>query len=120
MGAKLPRPKDINFPKVENPIEYNISKVSEGQAGKKGSVAFSLCALKSGNILISYVTRDEKNLEMKSFLSIYSVPKLKLVEKYEFESEVNDIIYAVAYAIQLKNGNNFLYVINFIFLKENQ
>ena len=117
MGAKSPRPKDINFPKVENPIEYNISKVSEGQAGKKGSIAFSLCALKSGNILISYMTRDEKNLEMKSFLSIYSVPKLKLVEKYEFESEVNDIIYAVAYAIQLKNGNIFSICDKFYFFE---
>ena len=67
MGSKFPRPKDIGFPNVENPIEYNISKVAEGQAGKTGSIALSLCALKSGNILISYLTRDENNLEMKSF-----------------------------------------------------
>lgn len=117
MGSKFPRPKDIGFPNVENPIEYNISKVSEGQAGKKGSLAFSLCALKSGNILISYITRDEKNLEMKSFLSIYSVPKLKLVEKYEFQAEVNDITYSVVYAIQLKNGNIFSICDKFYFFE---
>ena len=117
MGSKFPRPKDIGFPNVENPIEYNISKVAEGQAGKTGSIALSLCALKSGNILISYLTRDENNLEMKSFLSIYSVPKLKLVERYEFESVVNDIIYSVAYAIQLKNGNIFAICDKFYFFE---
>ena len=117
MGSKFPRPKDIGFPNVENPIEYNISKVAEGQAGKTGSIALSLCALKSGNILISYLTRDENNLEMKSFLSIYSVPKLKLVQRYEFESVVNDIIYSVAYAIQLKNGNIFSICDKFYFFE---
>ena len=109
MGTKFPKPKDINFPAVENRIEHKFEKCSEedGARGKKDPLASSICELKSGNILISYLYRDEKNLIMKSFLSIFSVPDLKLIEKYEFETEVNDIIYTVAYAFQLKNGNIF-------------
>ena len=119
MGTKFPRPKDINFPIVENPIEYKFEKCSEeqGARGKKNSISLSICELKSGNILISYFLRDEKNLEMKSFLSIHNVPDLKLLEKYEFESEINDIIYTVVNAIQLKNGNIFSICDKFYFFE---
>ena len=109
MGTKFPKPKDINFPAVENRIEHKFEKCSEedGARGKNDPLASSICELKSGNILISYFCIDEKNLIMKSFLSIFSVPDLKLIEKYEFETKVNEIIYTVAYAFQLKNGNIF-------------
>lgn len=105
----MPKPKEINFPKVENHIEYKFEKCSEedGARGQKDAIAFSICELKSGKILIAYIQRDDNNFKMRSFLSIYSVPKLKLIETYEFEAVVNDIIYSVAYGIQLKNGNIF-------------
>jgi hypothetical protein len=119
MGSKYPKPKDINFPEVGNRIEYNIEKCSEeqGARGKKHAIALSICGLKSGNILISYIVRDEANFDIKSFLSIHSVPDLKLVQKYEFDSEVNDIIYSVVYAIQLKNGNIFSICDKFYFFE---
>ena len=117
MGTKFPKPKDINFSAVENRIKHKFEKCSEedGVRGKKDPLSSSICELKSGNILISYLCRDEKNLIMKSFLLIFSVPDLKLIEKYKFETELNDIIYTVAYAFQFKKGNYFLYVIDFIF-----
>ena len=40
-----------------------------------------------------------------------------MVERYEFESVVNDIIYSVAYAIQLKNGNIFAICDKFYFFE---
>lgn len=106
---KFPRPKDINFPQIQNRVNYNLirTKEIEGSSGILQTEAKSICALKSGNILISYIWRDEKHMTIKSNLSIYSVPKLKLLEEYDFDNEVDMTIYAIDSAIQLKNGNIF-------------
>lgn len=119
MGSKFPRPTDINFPNVENKLEYEFKEISkiDGTKGKITKAGLSLCGLKSGNILISYLYKDFKKLELKSCLAIYTIPDLKLVEKYIFDSEIEDIIYILDGALQLKNGNIFaicdkLYIFN--------
>ena len=119
MGSKFPRPTDINFPNVENKLEYEFKEISkiDGTKGKITKAGLSLCGLKSGNILISYLYKDFKKLELKSCLAIYTIPDLKLVEKYIFDSEIEDIIYVLDGAFQLKNGNIFaicdkLYIFN--------
>ena len=40
-------------------------------------------------------------------MAIYSVPNFKLVEKYVFDSVVDDVIYVSDYATQLNNGDIF-------------
>lgn len=105
MGNKFPRPNDINFPGVENKIQYHFREVSKIDSPEK--VLLSLCTLQSGNVLISYIYRNDKKLEFKSGISIYSVPKLKLVEKYIFDNEIDDITFSIDSAIQLINGNIF-------------
>ena len=105
-NMKFPRPKDINFPEVRNKINYKFEVCSE-KNGKEVNIAKSICPLKSGNILVSYVFGDLKETTVKNCLAIYSVPKLKLVEEYVFESKVDETIYLIDSAIQLKNGNIF-------------
>ena len=90
MGKKFPRPNDINFPGVENKIQYHFREVSKIDSPEK--VLLSLCTLQSGNVLISYIYRNDKKLEFKSGISIYSVPKLKLVEKYIFDNEIDVMV----------------------------
>ena len=109
MGNKFPRPTDINFPNVQNRIDYRFQEISriDGTKGKEIKVGLSICALKSGNILISYIYKDNVKLEVKSCLAIYSVPNLKLVQKYVFNSEKEDLTFIIDSAIQLINGNIF-------------
>jgi hypothetical protein len=109
MGHKFPKPDKVNFPSVEKKLRYNfeICQEDDGSRGKQQKVGKSICLLKSGNILISYIWRDEKNFLIKSCLAIYSVPKLQLIEEYSFDNEVDETIYQVDCAIQLKNGNIF-------------
>ena len=109
MGNKFPRPKDINFPEVQNKIEYNFKEISmiDGSKGKDLKQGLSVCLLKSGNILISYIYKDLKKLELKSCITIYTIPELRLVEKYIFDSEKEDITFMIDSAIQLENGNIF-------------
>ena len=109
MGNKFPRPKDINFPEVQNKIEYNFKEISmiDGSKGKDLKRGLSVCLLKSGNILISYIYKDLKKLELKSCITIYTIPELRLVEKYIFDSEKEDITFMIDSAIQLENGNIF-------------
>lgn len=76
--------------------------------------------MKSGNILVSYTYRDEQELVIKCCLAIYSVPKLKLIEEYVFDKELDGSVYLLDSAIQLKNEIFFQYVIDYIFLMENQ
>ena len=105
MGNKFPRPNDINFQNTENKIQYHFREVSKIDSPEK--VFLSLCTLQSGNILISYNFRNDKILEFKSGISIYSVPKLRLVENYIFKSEIDGVTYSIDSAIQLINGNIF-------------
>ena len=101
---QFPRPSSINFPEVQNQLDIKM-EFSCSSPGDDFSVGQSICALKSGNILISKIRRDEKSLEIKSTLEIYSIPHLKLIEEYEFESTVKGVMYQVVYATQLNNGN---------------
>ena len=57
---------------------------------------------------------------IKCCLAIYSVPKLKLIEEHVFDNEMDGIVYILYLAIQLKNEIFFQYVIDYIFLMENQ
>ena len=77
----------------------------DASRGKQIKLAKSIFSLKSGNILVSYIWRN--GLEMKSCLAIYSIPKLKLIEEYEFDNELDGTVYRIDSAIQLKNGNIF-------------
>ena len=109
MGHKFPRPDSVNFPAIQNKLDFNFEKCQEIDAsrGKLIKIGTSICSLKSGNILVSYLWRDDKKLELKSCLAIYSIPKLKLIEEYIFDSEIDGTVYKVDSAIQLKNGNIF-------------
>ena len=99
---KTPRPKDINFPEVKNPTELDCRVVSQ-KAEKEFIIANNICGLKSGNILISYQIFSP--YVDQSYIEIYNVPQLKLVEKYQFNYETEDEFYAPTFAFQLKNGN---------------
>ena len=99
---KTPRPKDINFPELKNPAELDCRVISQ-KSEKEFIRANNICGLKSGNILISYQIFSPYVDE--SYIEIYSVPQLKLIEKYQFNCETEDEFYAPTFAIQLKNGN---------------
>lgn len=104
---KFPRPIEINFPEVKkNNWDFSVCSQREGTEKK---LASSFCLLKSGNILISYKVRDEKNFKVKSYLETYNVPDLKLVEKFDYyeEEDDDDMFYVLDFAHQLKNGNIF-------------
>ena len=102
---KKPTPMDINFPEIQKK-NWNISLCSE--KGKKGGrYGIFLCLLKSGNILVLSLERDEIKFKTGNFLEIYTVPDLKLVEKYEYSKEIDDTIYCLDFAFQSKNGNIF-------------
>ena len=71
--------------------------------GNKKTFPSFFCLLKSGNILISYKKRDEEHFNIKSFLEIYNVPDLKLIQKYEFYKEQDDdTFYILDFATQSK------------------
>ena len=101
-NLKFPRPKDINFPPVENPLKINMKEVAQ-RDDRKHIIARNIITLKSGNILINFVNVEEDNYG--NCLEIYSVPKLEVVEKYRYECENNGNIFLSDYAIQLKNGD---------------
>ena len=63
MGNKFPRPADINFPNVQDRIDYKFQEISriDGTKGKEIKVGLSICALKSGNILFPTYTRTMQN-----------------------------------------------------------
>ena len=103
---KMPSPMDINFPEIQKK-NWNISLCS--QKGKKGErKGIFLCLLKSGNILVLSLEVDEIQFKTRNFLEIYTVPDLKLVEKYEYTKEIDDTIYCLEFAFQSKNGNIFI------------
>lgn len=103
---KLPRPTEINFPAVQK-SNWNFSLCSQKDGNEKKFASF-FCLLKSGNILISYKKRDEEHFIIKSFLEIYNVPDLKLIQKYEFYKEQDDdTFYILDFAKQSKKGNIF-------------
>ena len=113
-NMKFPRPKDINFPEIQNKMEFNYEKMAE-RRGREKMFGHSICPLKSGNILISYMWKDEITSELKVCLGIYSIPKLKLIQEYIFHNENDNEVYDVdIMEIYL------LYVINYIYLTENQ
>ncbi len=105
MGNKFPRPNDINFPGVQNKIQYRFKEASNVELADK--TCLSLCTLQSGNVLVSYMFRNDKKLELKSGIAIYNVPNLRLIQKYTFDSEIEDITYSLDSATQLINGNIF-------------
>lgn len=114
MGNKLkkvPRPQKINFPEVQSPINYKFKLCGKEDEpiGEKGeyTVCYYICALNSGNILITYMMGDIDETKTRSGLLIFNVPDFKLIEKYEFENEIKGITYIAETAIQLKNGNIF-------------
>ena len=107
-NPKYPKPNEINFPAV-NQKKWNISLPSKIEYSNEeyGKTAVNICLLKSGNILISYIERDETEFTGRSFLSIYNVPDLKLIEQYEYQYEVNKNIFFLSYSNQSKDGNIF-------------
>ena len=108
MGQKYPKPKDINFPEAK---KVNWKILSPGKKPEDQNVRVtSITLLKSGNILISYYRSTRKDFNLRSFLIILTVPKLEVVQKYEFEGVVvDDICYVSKMAHQLKNGNIFAF-----------
>ena len=114
MGNKfrLPKPKEIDFPSANENHNINLEQINEKnreKAEKELLFAKSIFLLKSGNILVSLNEIDELRPRLLSHLCIYSIPKLKLVDKYTFNNEEEDgeegDIFSVDGAIQLKNGN---------------
>ena len=116
----FPRSDTIDFPEVNEDLKIINKKKKEINFGVRtfnGSPSDPLtlpiesrsCLLNSGNILISYCRRiRERNRgDLYSFLEIYSIPDLKLVQKYEFPYQEDGDIFFVTNAFQLKNGNIF-------------
>ena len=56
-NLKFPRPKEINFPAVENPLKINMKEVAQ-RDDRKNIIARNIITLKSGNILINFVKRN--------------------------------------------------------------
>lgn len=118
---RVAKPKEIDFPTCEKKHSINLKVVSEKnkeKALKNNSWGRSIFLLKSGNILVSLVSIEEKSIERKyiNTIYIYSIPDLKIVNKYifpdgEFEEEEGgeDIIFTITRVIQLKSGNIFVF-----------
>ena len=111
---KTPRPKNINFPEVTKKIDYKFEIVSSVD-GKDQRYARSILGLKSGNILIAYLEINQILDEIKNCLEIVNVPKLKKVEEFKFNSIIDDVVYGIDSALQLKNGNIFTICDRFYF-----
>ena len=111
---KTPRPKNINFPEVTKKIDYKFEVVASVD-GKDQRYARSILGLKSGNILIAYLEINQILDEIKNCLEIVNVPKLKKVEEFKFNSIIDDVIYGIDSALQLKNGNIFTICDRFYF-----
>ena len=108
-NTKFPKPNEINFPAV-NQKKWKVSfpyKIEYSNEIEIKKIAMNLCLLKSGNILITYIERDEIDFTVRSYLSIFNVPDLKEVENYEYQYEVNKNIYMLTYSNQSKDGNIF-------------
>lgn len=116
----FPRSDTISFPEVQD-FKYDTQKSSDVNLDLidqthihyfVDDICYPYSAhfflLKSGNILMSYHSRiRERETDLFSFLEIYSIPDLKLVQKYEFPTPDEGPVYSIANAIQLKNGNIF-------------
>ena len=113
-NLKTPRPKNINFPEVTKKIDYKFEVVASVD-GKDQRYARSILGLKSGNILIAYLEINQILDEIKNCLEIVNVPKLKKVEEFKFNSIIDDVIYGIDSALQLKNGNIFTICDRFYF-----
>ena len=111
---KTPRPKNINFPEVTKKIDYKFEIVASVD-GKDQRYARSILGLKSGNILIAYLEINQILDEIKNCLEIVNVPKLKKVEEFKFNSIIDDVVYGIDSALQLKNGNIFTICDRFYF-----
>lgn len=111
---KTPRPKNINFPEVTKKIDYKFEVVASVD-GKDQRYARSILGLKSGNILIAYLEINQILDEIKNCLEIVNVPKLKKVEEFNFKSIIDDVVYGIDSALQLKNGNIFTICDRFYF-----
>ena len=111
---KTPRPKNINFPEVTKKIDYKFEVVASVD-GKDKRYARSILGLKSGNILIAYLEINQILDEIKNCLEIVNVPKLKKVEEFNFKSIIDDVVYGIDSALQLKNGNIFTICDRFYF-----
>ena len=111
---KTPRPKNINFPEVTKKIDYKFEVVASVD-GKEKRYARSILGLKSGNILIAYLEINQILDEIKNCLEIVNVPKLKKVEEFKFNSIIDDVVYGIDSALQLKNGNIFTICDRFYF-----
>lgn len=116
----FPRSDTIDFPEVNEGLKLILEEkkrlnfeVRTFNGSPSDPLNFPLetrsCLLNSGNILISYFKRiRERNRgDLYSFLEIYSIPNLKLIQKYEFPFKEEGTIYFVTNAFQLKNGNVF-------------
>ena len=113
-NLKTPRPKNINFPEVTKKIDYKFEVVASVD-GKDQRYARSILGLKSGNILIAYLEINQILDEIKNCLEIVNVPKLKKVEEFKFNSIIDDVVYGIDSALQLKNGNIFTICDRFYF-----
>ena len=105
-NLKLPRPTEINFPEVKEK-NWKITIPSSKQVNDDRKQALNICILKSGNILLAYLFADREEMKFRSFLAIYDFPDLKLVEKYEYDGEIDENYYMINFAWQAKDGNIF-------------
>ena len=105
-NMKLPRPTEINFPEVKEK-NWKITIPSAKEVNDDRKQALNICILKSGNILLAYLFADRERMKIRSFLSIYDFPDLKLVEKYEYDGETDETYYLINFAWQTKDGNIF-------------
>ena len=107
-NLRFPRPEKTDFPPTERK-EWIFKPVSQ-TSGSEKKQARNLKLLKSGNILINYVYQNRDDLIVKSYLSIYKIPKLEIVEEYIFqkEEEDDDIIYYIEPVSQTQEGNIFM------------
>ena len=110
-NLQFPRPETIDFPKCENKHSINFSRKGQANiilAQQGNSIGSCICLLKSGNILVGTEYIDVKNLTIKSYLKIYSIPDLDIVQEFNFPYEKDIGLYTISTALQLKNGNIFV------------
>ena len=91
----FPRVDTIDFPRSEDGKEYDLTLYKKDEIepdqieGGWITIASSIDLLKSGNILIAYYIATETGI--RSFLIIYSLPTLKVVQTYEFKQKTEGI-----------------------------
>ena len=107
---KFPRPEKTDFPSVTRK-ERKLDGISQTSGSDKRQTR-GLHLLKSGNILITFVHLDRDDFTVKSYLRIYKIPKLELVEEYIYEKgdiEDDGILYCIDSAFSITRRKYIFY-----------